>query len=80
MKVGRPRMLCWVLQCQFCQIEKVPNFVVGQVLSYSSGNQLLDVEVQYMFTLICMQHLCASVIRDMDCRIFNVLHDLLMHA
>ena len=46
------------------------------VLSHSSDEQLLYLDVQCMFTLdlICMQYLCVSVIHQtvMDYRIFNV--------
>ena len=36
-------MFGWMHQCQFRQVEKVPNFMVGEVLScfYSSGDLLL---------------------------------------
>ena len=34
------------------------------VLSFSSGDQLLCIKVQHMFTLICMWHLCISVIHQ----------------
>ena len=66
MMVRRPKMFRLALQCRFRQYEKVPNFMVSQaiVLSYSSGNQLLDIEIQYMFTLdvLCMQYLCVFII------------------
>ena len=44
------------------------------VLSYSWGYQLLYIEVQYMFTLICIRYLCFHnpPNHDMDYRIFNV--------
>ena len=64
--VGRRRMFHWALQRWLRQFEKVLNFSVSQVLSYSSGNQLLYTEVQYMFTLdlICMWYPCVSVIHQ----------------
>ena len=55
--VGRTRMFCLALQCRVRQFEKVTNFVLGQVFSCLT----LEI-VQYMFTLICMQYLCISVI------------------
>ena len=58
-------MFRWALHCQFRQFERNPDFVVGQVLSYSSGEQLLYMEVQYMFTLICVQYLCVSLIHKL---------------
>ena len=47
--VRRLRMFRLALQCRFRQFEKVPNFMLGQVLSYLT----FKIEVQYMFTLIC---------------------------
>ena len=83
--VGRPRIFRWALQCQFRQFEKAPNFLVRQVLSYCSGDQLLYIEVQYMFTLvlICMQYLLVSIIHQTTIQTtgsLTCLHDLLMHA
>ena len=81
MMVGRPRMFRWALKCWFCQFEKVPNFMVSQVLSHSSGDQLVYLEVQYMFMLdlICMQYLCASMIHQTmtwTTESLTCLHDL----
>ena len=54
------------------------------VLSYSLGGWLLHtIEVQYMFTLICMRYLCVSVIHQSMTRTTGSLtcqHDLFMHA
>ena len=51
---------------------------------HSSGDQLLCIGVQYMFTLdlTCMQYLCVHnpPNYDTDYRIFKCLRDLLMHA
>ena len=33
-------------------------------LSYSSDNQLLYIEVQHVFTLICLRYLCVSIIHQ----------------
>ena len=52
--VRRPGMFCSALQCGFHHFEKVPNFLLCQALSCLT----LEIEVQYMFTLICMQCLC----------------------
>ena len=73
--VRRPRMFGWVRQCQFHQVEKVPDFVVSQarkklVLLFRRPASLY-IEAQHTFTLdlICMQYLCVS---DTDYRIFWV--------
>ena len=52
---------------------------------YSSGDQLLYMEVQYMFTLdrICMGYLCFSEIHKTMTWVsesLTCLYDLLMHA
>ena len=78
-------MFRWALHCQFRQFERNPDFVVGQVLSYSSGEQLLYMEVQYMFTLdrICMGYLCFSEIHKTMTWVsesLTCLYDLLMHT
>ena len=78
-------MCRWALQCRFRQFEKDPNFVVGQALSssYSSCVQLLSIEVQYMFTLICMRYPGVSVnhrTMTRTTRSLTCLHDILMHV
>ena len=71
--VLRQRMFRWVLQCWFCQFDNVPNFMIGQVLSYFSGHQLLFTEVHvYINVLAVSVGFYRPLNYDTDYRIFNV--------
>ena len=83
--VRRPWMFRWALQCQFRWFEKVPNFMVGQVLCCLTlqATSFFLWRIQYMFTLICLWYLCASVVNQSMTQTtgsFTCLPYLLMHV